>query len=53
MAVYRVRFIAANPEREMVQCFAGCTDEHDARKKLREQFTVVLVKKVELVIDNK
>lgn len=53
MAVYRIRFIAANPERELVQRFAGCIDEHDARTKLRQIFTVVLVKKVELVIDDK
>jgi hypothetical protein len=53
MALYRIRFIAANPERELVQQFAGCADEHDARLKLRKIFTVVLIKRVELVIDGK
>lgn len=53
MAVYRIRFIAANPKRELVQKFAGCDDEHDARRKLRAIFGAVLVKKVELVIDDK
>lgn len=50
---YRIRFIAANPERELVQNFVGCTDEHDARVKLRKIFTVVLIKRVDLVPNDK
>lgn len=53
MAIYRIRFIADNPERELVQCFAGCDDEHDARRKLREIFTVKVIKRVELVVNDK
>jgi hypothetical protein len=49
MAVFRIRFIAANPERELVQHIAGCRDETDAKKKLRELFTVVVIKRTELV----
>lgn len=51
MPVFSIRFIAANPERELIQKFAGCVDEHDARKKLREVFDVVVIKKVERVLD--
>jgi hypothetical protein len=47
--VFRIRFIAANPERELVQHFAGCKDEADAKEKLRKLFTVVVVKRTELV----
>lgn len=46
---YRIKFIAANPERELVQRFHGCTDEADAKRKLRELFTVVVIKRIEPV----
>ena len=50
MATYRVRFIAAHPQRELVQNIAGCDDEYDARNKLRALFEVLLIKRVELVV---
>ena len=46
---YRIRFIAANPQRELVQNIAGCADETQAKEKLRKIFEVVVVKRVELV----
>jgi hypothetical protein len=49
MATFRIKFIAANPERELVQHIAGCIDETDAKRKLRELFTVVVIKRVELI----
>jgi hypothetical protein len=49
MAVFRLRFIAANPERELVQHIAGCRDETNAKEKLRKLFTVVVIKRAELV----
>lgn len=51
MAVYSIRFIAANPDRELTQKIAGCANEQDAKQKLRKLFTVVVIKKVELVLD--
>lgn len=49
MATYSIKFIAANPERELTQKFAGCVDEADAKRKLRGLFTVVVIKRTELV----
>jgi len=50
MATYRILFIAANPQRSLVQHIAGCDDETHAKQKLRSLFEVVVVKKVELII---
>lgn len=50
MATYRIRFIAEDPERELVQQIAGCDDENHAKQKLRKLFKVLVVKRVELVV---
>jgi len=49
VATYQIRFIAANPQRELVQKIAGCSDETVAKEKLRKLFDVVVIKRTELV----
>lgn len=44
---FKLLMVVDHPRREVLQCFAGCTDVDDAKKKARECFVVLHFKKVE------